>query len=70
VDRQRERRDRYRDPALDVEAVQRDSGITRWAGLPKGTTIGHVHFYVNDLAVASTFYVDGLGYGAATVLMR
>ena len=47
---------------LDVEAVQRDSGNTQWAGLPGGTTIGHVHFYVGDLAVASTFYVDGLGF--------
>ena len=47
---------------LDVEAVQRDSGNTRWAGLPGGTTIGHVHFYVGDLAAASSFYVDGLGF--------
>ena len=31
-------------------------------GLPGGTTIGHVHFYVGDLAAASTFYVDGLGF--------
>ena len=47
---------------LDVEAVRHDSGHTRWAGLPGGTTIGHVHFYVGDLATASTFYVDGLGF--------
>lgn len=47
---------------LDVEALQRDGGNTRWAGLPAGTTIGHVHFYVGDLAAASTFYVDGLGF--------
>ncbi len=47
---------------LDVEAVQRDGGNTRWAGLPGGTMIGHVHFYVGDLAAASSFYVDGLGF--------
>ena len=47
---------------LDVEAAQRDGGHTGWAGLPGGTTLGHVHFYVGDLAGASTFYVDGLGF--------
>jgi catechol 2,3-dioxygenase len=47
---------------LDVEAVQRDSGNTHWAGLPGGTTMGHVHFYVGDLGMASTFYVAGLGF--------
>ena len=47
---------------LDLEAVQHEGGHTQWAGLPSGTTIGHVHFYVGDLAAASTFYVDGLGF--------
>jgi catechol 2,3-dioxygenase len=47
---------------LDFDAVQREGGNTPWAGLPGGTTIGHVHFYVGDLDVASTFYVDGLGF--------
>lgn len=47
---------------LDVEAVRRDGGQMPWVGLPGGTTIGHVHFYVGDLATASTFYVDGLGF--------
>jgi catechol 2,3-dioxygenase len=47
---------------LDVEAVQQEGGSSRWAGVPGGTTIGHVHFYVGDLAAASAFYVDGLGF--------
>jgi len=47
---------------LDADAVQRDGARTAWSGLPGGTTIGHVHFHVGDLAAASTFYVDGLGF--------
>jgi catechol 2,3-dioxygenase len=47
---------------LDVDGAQREGGETPWTGLPGGTTIGHVHFYVGDLGAASTFYVDGLGF--------
>ena len=34
----------------------------RWDGLPAGTTMGHMHFYVGDLSRAETFYVHGLGF--------
>jgi len=51
---------------LDVDAVQREGGNAQWVGLPGGTTIGHIHFYVDDLASASTFYVDGLGFDRMT----
>jgi catechol 2,3-dioxygenase len=47
---------------LDVADVQGEGGTTRWEGLPGGSTIGHVHFYVGDLAAASAFYHDGLGF--------
>jgi len=47
---------------LDVEGVRREGGPTKWEGLPAGTTIGHVHFYVDDLQAASTFYHSGLGF--------
>jgi catechol 2,3-dioxygenase len=32
-----------------------------WQGAPSGTTLGHVHFFVGDLAQASAFYHAGLG---------
>jgi catechol 2,3-dioxygenase len=47
---------------LDLDDVQREGGGAPWTGLPSGTIIGHVHFYVGDLATASKFYVDGLGF--------
>lgn len=37
-----------------------------WRGAPQGTTIGHVHFYVGDLAVAAKFYNAGLGLDIVT----
>jgi catechol 2,3-dioxygenase len=33
-----------------------------WAGVPAGTTLGHVHLHVNDLQKAERFYVDLLGF--------
>jgi catechol 2,3-dioxygenase len=32
-----------------------------WQGAPAGTTMGHLHFYVGDLEIASDFYHAGLG---------
>ena len=32
-----------------------------WTGAPSGTTIGHVHLQVGDIAAAEPFYVAGLG---------
>ncbi len=37
-----------------------------WSGLPKGTIMGHVHFFTGDLAAAHRFYVEGLGFEIAT----
>ena len=34
-----------------------------WSGLPSGTTMGHVHLRVGDIAEAKRFYVDVLGFG-------
>ncbi|HEX7291400.1 MAG TPA: VOC family protein [Conexibacter sp.] len=31
-------------------------------GMPTGTTLGHVHLQVSDLAAAETFYADALGF--------
>ena len=46
---------------LDVDDLLRAGGAQRWTGLPKGTVIGHVHFFVGDLARAEDFYHAGLG---------
>ena len=32
-----------------------------WTGVPQGTTLGHVHFYVGNLDQASAFYHSALG---------
>lgn len=34
----------------------------RWAGMPDGTSIGHIHLRVSDLDRACRFYVDTLGF--------
>ena len=47
---------------LDVGALVRLAGETTWSGLPAGTTIGHVHLSVGDLARAAAFYHEGLGF--------
>ena len=47
---------------LDVGALVQLAGDTAWAGLPSGTTIGHVHLYVGDLDRAAEFYHVGLGF--------
>jgi catechol 2,3-dioxygenase len=46
---------------LDIESVLASAGGGTWTGAPKGTVIGHVHLYVDDLDRASAFYHDGLG---------
>lgn len=47
---------------LDGDGVLRAGGGAAFEGLPEGTTIGHVHFYVEDLEGARAFYVDALGF--------
>jgi catechol 2,3-dioxygenase len=51
---------------LDAEGVARAAGGTRWQGIPDGTRMGHVHFYIGDLAAAERFYVGGLGFAPST----
>ncbi len=47
---------------LDFSPLVEAAAGTTWDGLPPGTTIGHIHLYVGDLAAARAFYVDGLGF--------
>ena len=47
---------------LDVPNLLRAAGNEQWRGAPPGTTLGHVHLYVNDLVAAAKFYHEGLGF--------
>lgn len=46
---------------LDLDSLVRAAGGASWEGMPAGTTIGHIHLHVGDLARADAFYHDGLG---------
>jgi catechol 2,3-dioxygenase len=46
---------------LDVPGLLDAAGNSRWEGMPEGTTMGHVHLHVGDLAEASAFYSGALG---------
>ena len=47
---------------LDVPSVVAAAGGAPWEGMPKGTTMGHVHLFVDDIARAASFYHEGLGF--------
>lgn len=47
---------------LDVGGLVQAAAGLPWQGMPEGTTIGHVHLHVGDLAKASDFYSDALGF--------
>ncbi len=47
---------------LDFEGLLGAAGDAPWSGMPAGTTIGHVHLHVGDIADASRFFSDVLGF--------
>lgn len=47
---------------LDLAGLASAGGATRWAGMPAGTVMGHVHLHVGDLARAEAFYHAALGF--------
>ncbi|HEX7002681.1 MAG TPA: VOC family protein [Trueperaceae bacterium] len=51
---------------LDLEGVAAAAGAEPWAGLPQGTTMGHMHFFVGDLVKAEEFYHRTLGLDKVT----
>ncbi len=46
---------------LDGEGLLAAGGGVPWTGMPPGTTLGHIHLHVGDLAAAARCYHDGLG---------
>lgn len=38
-----------------------------WEGLPRGTTLGHMHLRIGDLDAAKAFYIDTLGFDLMAV---
>jgi catechol 2,3-dioxygenase len=47
---------------LDSDAVLAAAEDRPWRGLPAGTIIGHMHFYVEDIPAAEAFYHAALGF--------
>ncbi|MCB1032641.1 MAG: VOC family protein [Acidobacteria bacterium] len=47
---------------LDMASVLAAAGDEPWRGMPTGSVMGHVHLSVGDLALASEFYSEGLGF--------
>lgn len=47
---------------LDVDDLVRAAGRQEWTGMPPGIVLGHVHLYVDDIAAATAFYHDALGF--------
>ncbi|SMB97176.1 VOC family protein [Deinococcus hopiensis] len=55
--------------ALDLAALTAAAGGAPWTGVPDGTTVGHLHFYVGDIDEAARFYHAGLGFPKVTWLL-
>ena len=51
---------------VDVRGLVDAAGPTPWTGMPSGTVMGHVHLHVGDIARASAFYADALGFDRTT----
>lgn len=47
---------------LDVNDLVSAARGAKWTGMPRGTVLGHVHLYVDDIATASAFYHEALGF--------
>ena len=47
---------------IDAAGLIAAGGHEPWRGVPDGSRIGHVHFYVGDLAAAESFYHVALGF--------
>jgi catechol 2,3-dioxygenase len=57
-----ERQLRMATDPLDADDLVRAAGGERWTGMPRGTVLGHVHLYVDDIGKAEAFYHQALGF--------
>ena len=55
---------------IDHASLLKAGATAPWGGLPAGTSMGHVHMFVGDLAAAERFYVEGLGFAVTTRAYR
>lgn len=51
---------------VEYESMLEAAADRKFTGLPKGTTMGHVHFKVRSLEAAKLFYQDRLGFTVTT----
>ncbi|TXK84787.1 VOC family protein [Paenibacillus sp. N3.4] len=47
---------------IDWDGLLSEAEGTEWHGLPPGTTMGHIHFHIKNLAASKQFYCDILGF--------
>ena len=47
---------------LDVDDLVRAAEGQRWAGMPGGTVMGHVHLHVGDLEESEIYFSEALGF--------
>ena len=47
---------------IDITGIVESAGDTPWTGMPAGTTMGHLHLHVGDLATGQQFYSEALGF--------
>jgi len=47
---------------LNIQSLVDAAGSSLWTGMPSGTTLGHMHLHVGDLATAEAFYHSALGF--------
>ena len=47
---------------LDIPGLLRAAGGDRWAGMPAGTVMGHVHLHVGHIPEGMAFFSDALGF--------
>ncbi|MCU6711734.1 VOC family protein [Paenibacillus sp. J5C_2022] len=52
------------------ESLLEEANGQQWEGLPSGTTIGHVHLHVGDMAEARRYFCDAVGFSVEADMMR
>jgi len=55
---------------LDRDGVVREAGDRAWQGAPAGTVMGHLHFFIEDLAIAERHYVGVVGFDVMSRALR